>query len=77
MRDASGFGRCPILDIVLKQSTSRAYTGLAVTLVTVCCLLACQSVGISISKMGPTSLRSGGVETAENPHTGDTGIGAI
>lgn len=42
------FGWVTVLDI--QQSNGGDDAGLAVTLVAVCCLLACQSLGISISK---------------------------
>lgn len=67
VKATDSFGGCPVLDVVLKQRNSGYYTGLAVTQVTVCCLLACQNLGISISKnsIGTTSLKCGGAETLQ------------
>ena len=50
MKATDHFGGCAVLDVVLRQSNSGDDTGLAVTLVTLCCLLACHGLGISISK---------------------------
>lgn len=44
-------GGWPVLDVAPKQSSGGGDTGLTVTLLAVCCLLACQNLGVPISNI--------------------------
>lgn len=74
VKATASVGGCPLLDVVLQQSSCGDYTGLAVALVTVCCLSELGNFHIQESSIGTTSPKSESAETlAVVSRTGDMG----